>query len=104
MKEDVSLELCDTNHPLLRVSELHSEASLLFDRLLGLLISPTVSPTVISATLNSLLLLTHTRIQYYEKFINGLATWKDTSSSHLTMSQYKSIERCIKVVLLCILR
>lgn len=104
IKNDVSLDICPSNHPYLDTEQLAFESKQYFDVLTQLILAENVSSTIITSSMNLLSLLAKTRKQYLASVINSLLSWKKNFTRQMTPVQLRSIERTIKICLLSIYR
>jgi len=103
-KNDVSLDICPTNHPYLDTEQLALESKQYFDILSHLILAENVSSTIITSSMNLLALLAKKRKPYLASVINSLLSWKKNFTRQMTPVQIRSIERTIKICLLSIYR
>ncbi|KAI9329560.1 Symplekin tight junction protein C terminal-domain-containing protein [Obelidium mucronatum] len=99
---DVSLDLCQPNHPYLIPSDLQRESVEAFTALLGLLTQDCPS-AVMTASVNALFPIIKSRTAYSAPAVETLIQWIVSPPTHLTPLQTKNVQRSIRNEFLAVL-
>ena len=113
-----SLDDIPLHHPYLKSSDLRSEGVASFNKIMSMLSSSVYffyfkvnlqhemyrKAGVMTASINSLLVICQNRVEYLDFTIKTVSQWRFEPPNHLSLLERKSVERAIKIFMLTMLR
>lgn len=103
LKNDVSLSIVPSNHPLLNVAALEEESNRLFTQTVTLIFTSDVVD-LIMASVNSLTVLAKSRPQLGSVILRAMATWTPASLNNLSHTQVRNVEKTVRIFYLHFVR